>query len=91
MGQAWIFRNWPSRIAYFVSGKDGVVIFLSLLNVVLYIIALPIILRRAHFFDEQGDGYTSNICIVSLTVLLPVSTSVEALILYVVLIEKIII
>ena len=81
MGQAWIFRNWPSRIAYFVSGKDGVT---------KYTVQHCIILRRAHFFDEQGDGYTtSNICIVSLTVLLPVSTSVEALILYVVLIEKI--
>ena len=56
MGQAWIFRNWPSRIAYFVSGKDGVVIFFYHYEV-LYIIALPIILRRAHFFDEQGDGY----------------------------------
>lgn len=53
MGQAWIFRNWPSRIAYFVSGKDGVVIFLSLQVLSVHCI----ILRRAHFFDEQGDGY----------------------------------
>lgn len=48
MGQAWIFRNWPSRIAYFVSGKDGVT---------KYTVQHCIILRRAHFFDEQGDGY----------------------------------
>ena len=81
MGQAWIFRNWPSRIAYFVSGKDGVT---------KYTVQHCIILRRAHFFDEQGDGYIPVIFVSCLlTVLLPVSTSVEALILYVVLIEKI--
>jgi hypothetical protein len=88
MGQAWIFRNWPSRsgckTAYFVtldfvSGKDGVLIFFNYWKYIAFCVALTSSMVCVCFSQSTLYG------VLKPNNVREVNTSVEALILYVLL------